>query len=67
MCGAAVSQLAAHLLPGVEAVALESDVRTCASNVPLLQHDGFTADKRLDVERLDSAVFDATGSVLQFE
>jgi hypothetical protein len=63
----ATSQSAAHLLQGIEAVALESAVRTCASNVLLLQHDGFTADRRLDVERLNRAVFDATGLILEFE
>jgi hypothetical protein len=65
--GEATSQLAAHLLQGVEAVALESAVRNCAAHVLLLQHDGFTADRRLDVERLNRAVFDATGLVLEFE
>jgi hypothetical protein len=35
--------------------------------VLLLQHDGFTTSRRLDIEHLNRAVFDATGLVLEFE
>lgn len=61
------ASLMAHLLQGVEAVALEAAVRTCAEHVVLLQHDGFTATKFIEPAMLRMAVLNETGYDLSFE
>lgn len=56
----------AHLLQGVESVALEAAHNVCADEILLLQHDGFTATTPdLDLARIEGAIFDATGYVLK--
>ena len=57
----------AHLLQGVEAVALEAAVRTCSDHVVLLQHDGFTATRFVEPAMLSKAVLNETGYDLSFE
>jgi hypothetical protein len=59
--------LMAHLLQGVEAVALEAAVRTCSEHVVLLQHDGFTATRFVEPAMLSKAVLNETGYDLSFE
>jgi len=56
-----------HLLQGVEAVALEAAVRHVGGDVVLLQHDGFTAMRRIDPDALRQAVLHDTGYDLRFE
>lgn len=56
----------AHLLQGVESVALEAAHNVCSESILLLQHDGFTADTpELDLSLIQNAIFDATGYVLK--
>lgn len=50
----------AHLLQGVEAVALNAAVSVCDGPVLLLQHDGFTTSTPVQVEKLQQAVIEAT-------
>lgn len=55
----------AHLLQGVESLALEAAHNQCAGNILLLQHDGFTANTPdLDLSGIQNAIFNATGYVL---
>jgi hypothetical protein len=57
----------AHLTQGVEAAALKAALAEYPDDIVLLQHDGFAATCRLDVERIERAVFDATGYRLPLE
>lgn len=53
--------LLAHLLQGVESVALEAAHNLYASEIVLLQHDGFTATTPdLDIAAIEKAIFVAT-------
>lgn len=54
-------QLLAHLLQGVEALALRTCVEAAPDDVVLLQHDGFTAKRVLDISMLEEAMRIATG------
>jgi hypothetical protein len=55
-------QLLAHLLQGVEAVALEAAHDVYPGEIVLLQHDGFTATSpNLSIEKIETAIFKATG------
>ena len=59
-------QLLAHLLQGVESVALEAAHELYASQIVLLQHDGFTAtSSQLSIPAIESAIFQATGYRLE--
>jgi len=56
-----------HLLQGVEAEALQAAVKTCASKVILLQHDGFSTSEPVDPQMLNTVVREVTGYDLMFE
>lgn len=58
-------QQLAHLLQGVEVVALEAAHQLFPEDIVLLQHDGFTATKRLDHKAIEEAIFKATGYRLE--
>jgi hypothetical protein len=58
-------QQLAHLLQGVEAVALEAAHQLHPDHIVLLQHDGFTATKVLDHRAIEAAIFQATGYRLE--
>lgn len=52
----------AHLVQGIESVALEAAHNVCAESIVLLQHDGFTATTPdLDLALIEGAIFKATG------
>jgi hypothetical protein len=55
------SQLMAHLLQGVESMALECAHRLYPDSIVLLEHDGWTSTKPLDIKALGDAIFDGTG------
>lgn len=55
------SQLMAHLLQGVESMALECAHRLYPDSIVLLEHDGWTSTKPLDIKALSDAIFDGTG------
>lgn len=58
-------QLLAHLLQGVESLALECAHRLHPDSIVLLQHDGWTSTKPLDTKALEKAIFDGTGYRLE--
>ena len=60
-------QRLAHLIQGVEALALEACTELHPDAIVLVQHDGFTATKRLDVAELELAISTATGYALTLE
>ena len=60
-------QLLAHLIQGVEAQALRACIELHPGEIVLVQHDGFTATKRLDVAQLEQAIKAATGYALALE
>lgn len=60
-------QRLAHLIQGVEALALLACVERHPGEIVLVQHDGFTAAKRLDVAALELAIQTATGYELRLE
>lgn len=60
--GNADRHLLAHLLQGVESVALSAAHKLYAADIVLLQHDGFTAKtNQLDTKAIEAAIFEATG------
>jgi hypothetical protein len=60
-------QRLAHLVQGVEALALEACTEPHPDAIVLVQHDGFTATKRLEVAELELAISTATGYALTLE
>lgn len=60
-------QKLAHLIQGIEAQALEACTELNPGEIVLLQHDGFTATRRLDVAALEKAIKVATGYTLRLE
>ena len=60
-------QKLAHLIQGIEAQALEACTELHPSEIVLLQHDGFTATKRLDAAKLEQAIEVATGYALKLK
>lgn len=60
-------QQLAHLLQGVEVVALEAAYRLYPKEIVLLQHDGFAATCQLDTKRIEQAMLEATGYRLEVE
>ena len=58
-------QQLAHLLQGVEAVALEAAHRLYPDHIVLLQHDGFTSTRPLDHKAIELTIFEATGYRLE--
>ena len=61
-------QLLAHLLQGVESVALEAAHELYSAQIVLLQHDGFTATTNtLDLLAIEKAIFQATKYRLKVE
>jgi len=61
------SQKLAHLVQGVEALALWTCIERHPGEIVLLQHDGFTATKQLNKAELEQAITAATGYVLKLE
>ena len=61
------SQKLAHLVQGVEALALWTCIERHPGEIVLVQHDGFTAIKQLDKAELERAITAATGYVLKLE
>ena len=61
------SKLLAHLIQGVEAKAIRACLEVDPGAVVLIQHDGFTATKQLNVATLERAILDATGYTLKLE
>jgi hypothetical protein len=55
------TQLLAHLIQGVEAKALKSVIDLYPENIVLVQHDGFSSNKKLHTQTISDAMFDATG------
>ena len=60
-------QRLAHLIQGIEAQVLLACVERHPGEIVLVQHDGFTAAKPLDVPALEQAIQTATGYVLTLE
>ena len=60
-------QQLAHLLQGVEVLALEAGYRLYPKEIVLLQHDGFAATCPLDTKRIEQAMLEATGYRLKVE
>ena len=60
-------QQLAHLIQGVEAKALRACLKLHPDDIILVQHDGFTATKQLDVAALEVAIETATGYTLKLE
>lgn len=60
-------QQLAHLIQGVEALALRTCIELHPGEIVLVQHDGFTATKRLEVAPLELAIQQATGYTLKLE
>lgn len=58
-------QLLAHILQGIEAKALEAMHQLYPTDIVLLQHDGFTASRPLDIDALERAVLERTGYRLE--
>ena len=61
------TQLLSHLIQGVEAKALKACLDHEPNSIVLLQHDGFTARHRVDVQAMERAMFMATGFNLKLE
>jgi hypothetical protein len=67
LAGSNDRQQLAHLLQGVEVVALEAAYRLYPKEIVLLQHDGFAATCQLDTKRIEAAILEATGYRLEVE
>ena len=65
--GHSPEQMLAHLIQGVEAVALRACIELHPGEIVLVQHDGFTATKQLDKAALEQAISAATGYALRLE
>jgi len=59
------SKLLAHLLQGVESLALECAHKLHSDCIVLLQHDGWTSTKQLDTKAIENAIFVGTGYRLE--
>ncbi len=57
----------AHLIQGVEAAILKEIMLICASDMVLLQHDGFASKRRLDVRHLERAILESTTYYMELE
>lgn len=57
----------AHLIQGVEAKALKAAIDAYPQDISLIQHDGFAANRKLEVKTLEHAVEEATGYCLTVE
>ena len=60
-------QRLAHLIQGVEALALLTCIERHPGEIVLVQHDGFTTATRLDLAALEQAIRTATGYALTLE
>lgn len=60
-------QRLAHLIQGVEALTLLTCIEQHPGEIVLVQHDGFTAAKQLNVAELERAIQTATGYALTLE
>jgi hypothetical protein len=65
--GKGTAQILAHLLQGIEALALRACVEVSPEAVVLLQHDGFTTTRKLDIQAIENAMKKATGFNLKLE
>lgn len=61
------AQKMAHLIQGVEAMALKAAIDMYPKQIVLLQHDGFAATQKLDRNAITQAVYEATGYRLELE
>ena len=61
------AELLAHLVQGVEAKMLEVVRLLYPNTLSLMQHDGFTSRRRLDIGRIEEAITEETGYVVQME
>lgn len=61
---AAPEKMLAHLLQGVEAMALDAMHSLYPDKIVLLQHDGFTSTSELDTGRMVAAIKEKTGYLL---
>jgi len=57
----------AHLIQGVEALALQTAIKMHPNDIVLLQHDGFASTRRLSDKAIMEAVLQATGYRLELE
>lgn len=57
----------AHLIQGVEALALKTVIDMHPEQVCLVQHDGWASPDRLDAKAIEAAVLEATGYRLELE
>ena len=57
----------AHLIQGVEALALKTVINMHPDEVCLVQHDGWASPDRLNAKTIEAAVLDATGYRLDLE
>lgn len=57
----------AHLIQGVEAKALHTVIHMHSGEIVLVQHDGFTANRRLDCRAIEAAIERETGYRLELE
>lgn len=57
----------AHLIQGVEALALQTAINMHPNDIVLLQHDGFVSTRRLSDKAIMEAVFQAIGYRLELE
>ena len=51
----------AHLLQGIEAQMLGAVMKQFGRDIVLLQHDGFTTARPIDIELAENVIADATG------
>jgi hypothetical protein len=58
-------KLLAHLLQGVESLALECAHRLYPESIVLLQHDGWTSTTQLDIKAIEEAILEGTGYRLE--
>jgi hypothetical protein len=57
----------AHLIQGVEALALKTVIDMHPDQICLVQHDGWASPDRLNAQAIEAAVLEATGYHLQLE
>ena len=64
---ASKAQQLAHLLQGVEALALKTIVTSNPTSIVVLLHDGFVSNQRLDARTIEQAIKAATGYDLSLD
>lgn len=58
-------KILAHLIQGVEALALQVCLGLYDEEILLLLHDGFVSDKQLDPQLMEAAILEETGYILE--